>query len=68
MSTTHLIVIIQIAIVTFIEIVCIITDIILIKKDIDHYNHDLLPCVIVPTIVQVLAAVYFISESIKGNL
>lgn len=71
MKEEYLIVIIQVAVVTLIELGCIIADIvsaIINKKNGKYYDHELLICCILPTIVQILAIVYFISEAIKGNL
>ena len=68
MSTTYLIAIIQVTLITLIEVGCIIADIISTKKCKNYYDHELLVCCIIPTITQILTIVYFISESIKGNL
>ena len=71
MKEEHLIAIIQVTLVTLIELGCIITDIvssITNKKNGKYYDHELLICCILPTVMQILAIVYFISEAIKGNL
>lgn len=71
MKEEYLIAIIQVAVVTLIELGCIIADIassIINKKKRKYYNHELLVCCILPTVLQILAIVYFISEFIKGNL
>ena len=71
MKEDYLIAIIQVAVVTLIELGCIIADIIsaiINKKNGKYYDHELLICCILPTIVQILVVVYFISEAIKGNL
>ena len=71
MKKEYLIAIIQVTLVTLIELGCIVTDIassIIHKKKGKYYNHELLICCILPTIVQILVIVYFISEAIKGNL
>ena len=67
----YLIAIIQVTLVTLIELGCIVADIassIINKKKWKYYDHELLICCILPTIVQILVIVYFISEAIKGNL
>ena len=67
----YLIAIIQVALVTLIELGCIVVDIvssIINKKKGKYYGHELLICCILPAIVQILVIVYFISEAIKGNL
>lgn len=71
MREEYLIAIIQVALVTLIEIGCIIVDMVASttnKKNGKYYNHELLICCVLPTIVQILVIVYFISEAIKGNL
>ena len=71
MNEEHLIAIIQVAVVTLIELGCIIADVVLAvvnKKNGKYYDHELLICCILPTVVQILVIVYFISEAIKGNL
>lgn len=71
MREEHLIAIIQVALVTLIELGCIIADIvsaIINKKNGKYYDHELLICCILPTVTQILVIVYFISEAIKGNL
>ena len=71
MRKEYLIVIIQVALVTLIELGCIVADIassIINKKKGKYYDHELLLCCILPTIVQILFIVYFSSEAIKGNL
>ena len=71
MREEHLIVIIQVTLVTLIELGCIVADIassVINKKKGKYYDHELLICCILPTIVQILVIVYFISEAIKGNL
>ena len=71
MKEEHLIAIIQVTLVTLIELGCIIADIvssIINKKNGKYYDHELLICCVLPTIVQILVVVYFISEAIKGNL
>lgn len=71
MKEEYLIAIIQVAVVTLIELGCIIADIasaIINKKNEKYYDHELLICCILPTIVQILVVVYFISEAIKGNI
>ena len=71
MRKEYLIVIIQVALVTLIELGCIVADIassVINKKKGKYYDHELLICCIFPTIVQILVIVYFISEAIKGNL
>lgn len=71
MKEEYLIVIIQVALVTLIELGCIIADIvsaIINKKNGKYYDHELLICCILPTVVQILVVVYFISEAVKGNL
>ena len=67
----YLIAIIQVVLVTLIELGCIVADIassIINKKKGKYYDHESLICCILPTIVQILVIVYFISEAIKGNL
>ena len=67
----YLIAIIQVALVTLIELGCIVADIvssIINKKNGKYYDHELLICCILPTVTQILVIVYFISEAIKGNL
>lgn len=67
----YLIAIIQVALVTLIELGCIVADIassIINKKKGKYYYHELLICCILPTVIQILVTVYFISEAIKGNL
>lgn len=71
MKEEYLIAIIQVAVVTLIELGCIIADIvsaIINKKNGKYYDHELLICCILPTVMQILVIVYFISEAIKGNL
>ena len=71
MKKEYLIAIIQVALVTLIELGCIIADIvssIINKKNGKYYDHELLICSILPTITQILVVVYFISETIKGKL
>lgn len=71
MKEEYLIVIIQVALVTLIELGCIISDIISAstnKKNGKYYDHKLLICCVLPTVVQILVVVYFISEVVKGNL
>ena len=71
MKKEYLIAIIQVALVTLIELGCIIADIvssIINKKNGKYYDHELLICCILPTITQILVVVYFISETIKGKL
>lgn len=71
MKEEYLIAIIQVAVVTLIELGCIIADIvsaIINKKNGKYYNHELLICCILPTVLQILVIVYFISEAVKGNL
>ena len=71
MREEHLIAIIQVTLVTLIELGCIIADIvssITNKKNEKYYDHELLICCILPTVTQILVIVYFISEAIKGNL
>ena len=71
MREEHLIAIIQVTLVTLIELGCIIADIassIINKKNGKYYDHELLICCILPTVIQILVTVYFISEAIKGNL
>lgn len=71
MRDEHLIAIIQVTLVTLIELGCIIADIvssITNKKNRKYYDHELLICCILPTVMQILVIVYFISEAIKGNL
>lgn len=71
MRKEYLIAIIQVALVTLIELGCIIADIaslIINKKKGKYYDHELLICCILPTVIQILVTVYFISEAIKGNL
>ena len=71
MREEYLIVIVQVILVTLIELGCIIADIassIINKKNGKYYDHELLVCCILPTVMQILAIVYFISEAIKGNL
>lgn len=71
MREEHLIAIIQVTLVTLIELGCIIADIvssITNKKNGKYYDHELLICCILPTVTQILVIVYFISEAIKGNL
>lgn len=71
MKEEHLIAIIQVTLVTLIELGCIIADIvssIINKKNGKYYDHELLICCILPTVTQILVTVYFISEAIKGNL
>ena len=71
MKKEYLIAIIQVTLVTLIELGCIVADIvssIINKKKGKYCGHELLICCILPTIVQILVIVYFISEAIKGNL
>ena len=71
MREEYLIVIVQVILVTLIELGCIIADIvssITNKKNGKYYDHELLICCILPTVTQILVIVYFISEAIKGNL
>lgn len=71
MRKEYLIPIIQVAIVTLIELGCIVADIVsstINKKKGKYYDHELLICCILPTVMQILVIVYFISEVIKGNL
>ena len=71
MKKEYLIAIIQVVLVTLIELGCIIADIvssIINKKNGKYYDHELLICCILPTITQILVVVYFISETIKGKL
>ena len=71
MKEEYLIAIIQVAVVTLIELCCIIADIVsavVNKKNGKYYDHELLICCILPTVLQILVIVYFISEAIKGNL
>lgn len=71
MRKEYLIAIIQVALVTLIELGCIVVDIassIINKKKGKYYDHELLVCCILPTVIQILVTVYFISEAIKGNL
>ncbi len=71
MRKEYLIPIIQVAIVTLIELGCIVADVIssiINKKKGKYYDHELLICCILPTVMQILVIVYFISEVIKGNL
>lgn len=71
MRKEYLIAIIQVTLVTLIELGCIVADIassIINKKKGKYYNHELLICCILPTVIQILVTVYFISEAIKGNL
>lgn len=71
MKKEYLIAIIQVAVVTLIELGCIVADIIssiINKKKGKYYDHELLICCILPTVMQILVIVYFISEAIKGNL
>lgn len=71
MKEEYLIAIIQVAVVTLIELGCIIADIvsaIINKKNGKYYDHELLICCILPTVLQILVIVYFISEAVKGNL
>ena len=71
MKEEYLIAIIQVTLVTLIELGCIVADIassIIHKKKGKYYDHELLICCILPIIVQILVIVYFISEAIKGNL
>lgn len=71
MKKEYLIAIIQVAVVTLIELGCIIADIvsaIINKKNGKYYDHELLICCILPTVLQILVIVYFISEAVKGNL
>lgn len=71
MKEEYLIAIIQVAVVTLIELGCIVADIIssiINKKKGKYYDHELLICCILPTVTQILVVVYFISEAIKGNL
>ena len=71
MKEEHLIAIIQVILVTLIELGCIIADIvssIINKKNGKYHDHELLICCILPTVMQILVIVYFISEAIKGNL
>lgn len=71
MRKEYLIVIIQVTLVTLIELGCIVADIassIIHKKKGKYYDHELLICCILPTVIQILVTVYFISEAIKGNL
>ena len=71
MREEHLIAIIQVTLVTLIELGCIIADIvssITNKKNGKYYDHELLICCILPTVTQILVIVYFIPEAIKGNL
>lgn len=71
MKEEYLIAIIQVAVVTLIELGCIIADIvsaIINKKSGKYYDHELLICCILPTVLQILVIVYFISEAVKGNI
>ena len=71
MKKEYLIAIIQVTLVTLIELGCIVADIassIINKKKGKYYDHELLICCILPTVTQILVIVYFISEAIKGNL
>lgn len=71
MKEEYLIAIIQVAVVTLIELGCIIADIvsaIINKKNGKYYDHELLICCILPIVLQILVIVYFISEAVKGNL
>lgn len=71
MREEYLIIIIQVILVTLIELGCIVANIassIINKKKGKYYDHELLICCILPTVMQILVIVYFISEAIKGNL
>lgn len=71
MREEYLIIIIQVTLITLIELGCIIADIvssIINKKNGKYYDHELLICCILPTVVQIVVIVYFISEAIKINL
>lgn len=71
MKKEYLIAIIQVTLVTLIELGCIVADIassIINKKKGKYYDHELLICCILPTVTQILVVVYFISEAIKGDL
>ena len=71
MRKEYLIAIIQVTLVTLIELGCIVADVIssiINKKKGEYYDHELLICCILPTVTQILVIVYFISEAIKGNL
>ena len=71
MRNEYLVTIIQVAVVTLIELGCIVADIassIINKKKGKYYDHELLICCILPTVMQILVIVYFISEAVKGNL
>ena len=71
MREEYLIIIIQVTLITLIELGCIITDIvssIINKKNGKYYDHELLICCILPTVMQILVIVYFISEAIKINV
>lgn len=71
MRKEYLVTIIQVAVVTLIELGCIVADIassIINKKKGKYYDHELLICCILPTVMQILVIVYFISEAVKGNL
>lgn len=71
MREEYLIIIIQVTLITLIELGCIIADIvssIINKKNGKYYDHKLLVCCILPTVIQILVTVYFISEAIKINL
>lgn len=71
MRKEYLIAIIQVTLVTLIELGCIVADVIssiINKKKGKYYDHELLICCILPTVIQILVIVYFISEAIKGNL
>lgn len=71
MREEYLIIIIQVTLITLIELGCIIADIvssIINKKNGKYYDHELLVCCILPTVMQILVIVYFISEAIKINL
>ena len=71
MKEEYLIAIIQVILITLIELGCIVADIIsavINKKNGKYCDHELLICCILPTVLQILVIVYFISEEVKGNL
>ena len=71
MRGEYLLAIIHVAVLTLIELGCIIADIVLSiidKKNGEYNDHALLACCILITVMQILYITYFISEAIKGNL
>ena len=71
MRGEYLLAIIHVAVLTLIELGCIIADIVLSiidKKNGEYNDHALWACCILITVMQILYIAYFISEAIKGNL